>query len=60
MTVLSLCAILLATFVITASAEEDVKFTLVPEDVTELVGVEATFSWQTNVAVKHFNVMPKI
>lgn len=57
MTVLSLCAILLAMFVITASAEEDVKFTLVPEDVTELVGVEATISWQTNVAVKHFNVM---
>ena len=57
MTVLSLCAILLAMFVITASAEEDVKFTIVPEDVTELVGVEATFSWQTNVAVKHFNVM---
>ena len=57
MTVLSLCAILLAMFVITASAEDDVKFTLVPEDVTELVGVEATFSWQTNVAVKHFNVM---
>jgi len=53
----ALCAILLAMFVITASAEEDVKFTLVPEDVTELVGVEATFSWQTNVAVKHFNVM---
>ena len=57
MTVLSLCAILLAMFVITASAEEDVEFTLVPKDVTELVGVEATFSWQTNVAVKHFNVM---
>ncbi|MBQ8879208.1 MAG: hypothetical protein IJY69_00010 [Clostridia bacterium] len=57
LTVLSLCAILLAMFVITASAEEDVKFTLVPEDVTELVGVEATISWQTNVAVKHFNVM---
>ena len=57
MTVLSLCAILLAMFVITASAEEDVKFTTSPQDITELVGVEATISWQTNVAVKHFNVM---
>ena len=57
LSVVALCAILLAMFVIIASAEEDVKFTLVPEEVTELVGVEATFSWQTNVEVKYFNVM---